>query len=136
MANGSRQIGTGSKQKVPRLLIVDGQQRLTSLYAVLQGKPVVRDDYTPQNIHISFRPRDAAFEVTDAAIRRDPEFIPDISKLWAGEVARNRFVKISSTVCGKAGRLASMKKIIWPSPLTGFTICKTTHLQPWNCPQP
>lgn len=93
LANGSRQIGTESKQKVPRLLIVDGQQRLTSLYAVLQGKPVVRDDYSPQNIHIAFRPRDAVFEVTDAAIKRDPEFIPDISQLWSGEVARNRFVK-------------------------------------------
>ena len=33
-----RQIGTGKKQRVPRLLIVDGQQRLTSLYAVLKGK--------------------------------------------------------------------------------------------------
>ena len=93
LANGSRQIGTESKQKVPRLLIVDGQQRLTSLYAVLQGKPVMREDYSPQNIHIAFRPRDAVFEVTDAAIKRDPEFIPDISELWSGEVARNRFVK-------------------------------------------
>ena len=93
LANGSRQIGIDAKQKVPRLLIVDGQQRLTSLYAVLKGMPVMRDDYTPHNVHIAFRPRDAMFEVTDAAITRDPEFIPEISKLWAGEVPRNRFVK-------------------------------------------
>ena len=33
-------------------------------------------------IKIAFRPRDGKFEVSDAAIRRDPEFIPDISKLW------------------------------------------------------
>ncbi|MEZ4615384.1 MAG: hypothetical protein R2867_07705 [Caldilineaceae bacterium] len=32
--NGHRQIGTERKQKVPRTLIVDGQQRLTSLFAV------------------------------------------------------------------------------------------------------
>ena len=32
-----RQIGTDAKQKVARLLIVDGQQRLTSLFAVLRG---------------------------------------------------------------------------------------------------
>lgn len=31
---GARQIGIGSKQVVPNLLIVDGQQRLTSLFAV------------------------------------------------------------------------------------------------------
>ena len=91
--NGARQIGTDKKQKVPRLLIVDGQQRLTSLYAVLKGKPVVNEDYVPQQIQIAFRPSDARFEVTDAAIKRDPEFIPDISQLWAGSVSRNRFVK-------------------------------------------
>jgi len=93
LGNGHRQIGTDTKQKIPRLLIVDGQQRLTSLYTVLKGKQILRSDYTPQYIQIAFRPKDAKFEVTDAAIRRDPEFIPDISKLWAGEQARNRFVK-------------------------------------------
>ena len=93
LGNGHRQIGTDTKQKIPRLLIVDGQQRLTSLYAVLKGKQILRSDYTPQYIQIAFRPKDAKFEVTDAAIRRDPEFIHDISKLWAGEPSRNRFVK-------------------------------------------
>jgi uncharacterized protein with ParB-like and HNH nuclease domain len=34
--DGSRTIGTDEKQKVARLLIVDGQQRLTSLYAVVR----------------------------------------------------------------------------------------------------
>lgn len=91
--NGARQIGVDAKQKIPRLLIVDGQQRLTSLYAVLKGKPVTNEDYAPSRINIAFRPRDALFEVTDAAIRRDPEFIHDISQLWVGEVTRNRFVK-------------------------------------------
>lgn len=93
LGNGHRQIGTDTKQKIPRLLIVDGQQRLTSLYAVLKGKQILRSDYVPQYIQIAFRPKDAKFEVTDAAIRRDPEFIHDISKLWAGEPTRNRFVK-------------------------------------------
>lgn len=92
--SNTRQIGTGTKQaKVPRLLIVDGQQRLTSLYAVLRGHPILTKDFRKSYIRIAFRPRDARFEVTDAAIERDPEFIPDISKLWAGDVSRNRFVK-------------------------------------------
>jgi len=93
LANGHRQIGTDTKQKVPRLLIVDGQQRLTSLYAVLKGRPVMRADYNAQHIQIAFRPKDSKFEVADAAIRRDPEFIPDISKIWSGDSTRNRFVK-------------------------------------------
>ncbi len=92
--NGNpRQIGIDTKQKVPRLLIVDGQQRLTALYAVLKGRNVIRSDYSEQSIQIAFRPCDSRFEVTDAAIRRDPEFISNISELWSGTHARNRFVK-------------------------------------------
>ncbi len=91
--NGHRQIGTDEKQKVPRLLIVDGQQRLTSLYAVLKGLPVLRDNYKHDRIYIAFRPKDQKFEVADAATVRDPEFIPDISALWSGDIPRNRFVK-------------------------------------------
>jgi len=91
--SGHRQIGTDTKQKVPRLLIVDGQQRLTSLYAVIKGLPVLRENYKSERIYIAFRPRDHKFEVADAAIIRDPEFITDISALWSSETPRNRFVK-------------------------------------------
>lgn len=81
--HGARQIGSGPKQAAARLMIVDGQQRLTSLYSVLTGRPIVRDDYTEARLRIAFRPRTAKFEVTDAAIERDPEFIADISELWS-----------------------------------------------------
>lgn len=83
VGDGHRQIGTNTKQKVPRLLIVDGQQRLTSLYAVMRGVPVVRDDYRQENISIAFSPLSEKFEVTDAAVRKNPEFIPDISHIWS-----------------------------------------------------
>lgn len=91
--DGHRQIGTGPKQKVSRLLIVDGQQRLTSLYAVLKGVSVIRESYRQERISIAFRPASRRFAVADAATRRDPEFITDISQLWSGSVTRNRFVK-------------------------------------------
>ncbi|WP_198168038.1 GmrSD restriction endonuclease domain-containing protein [Herbidospora yilanensis] len=77
---GARQIGTG--KAIPRYLIVDGQQRLTSLYTVMQGKEVLREDYSTTRIRIAFRPADETFAVTDAAVEKDPEFIPDISTLW------------------------------------------------------
>ena len=84
VGNGARQIGKGEKgHAVPKLLIVDGQQRLTSLYAVFRGKEVLDADYKHTKIGIAFRPRDGRFEVTDIAIRRDPEWIPDVSELWA-----------------------------------------------------
>lgn len=80
---GARQVGGGDNDSVPRLLIVDGQQRLTSLYAVLTGTPVITGKFKEKTIRIAFRAKDETFEVTDAAIARDPEFITDITSLWA-----------------------------------------------------
>jgi hypothetical protein len=80
---GARAIGVGDKEEtVPRWLIVDGQQRLTSVFSVFTAHPVVREDYSESRIRIAFRPRDARFEVTDAAIEKDPEFLPDVTPLW------------------------------------------------------
>jgi hypothetical protein len=93
-ANGAKQIGVGGKQHaVPSRLIVDGQQRLTSLYAVFRGKKVLDDDYRERLIEISFRPRDGRFEVADAATRRDPEWIPNISDLWSSGKSSYQMVK-------------------------------------------
>lgn len=81
--NGVKQIGLDNKgHKVPALLIVDGQQRLTSLYSVFRGKHILDENYLECRLEIAFRPRDGRFEVSDAAIKKDPEFIPDISVLW------------------------------------------------------
>ncbi len=79
---GTRQVGGGESEKVAKLLIVDGQQRLTSLFAVLTGKTVLTKSFEEKRIRVAFRPSDETFEVTDAAIERDPEFIPDITALW------------------------------------------------------
>ncbi len=66
-------------------LVIDGQQRLTSLYAVMRGVEVVDKDGAERKITIAFRPRDGRFEVADAAIRNDPEFLPNITELWNGK---------------------------------------------------
>jgi hypothetical protein len=80
---GARAIGVGDKDEaVPRWLIVDGQQRLTSVYSVFTARKVVREDYSESRIRIAFRPRDARFEVTDAAIEKDPDFLADVTPLW------------------------------------------------------
>jgi uncharacterized protein with ParB-like and HNH nuclease domain len=93
-ANGAKQIGVGEKQHaVPSRLIVDGQQRLTSLYAVFRGKKVLDKDYRERSIEIAFRPRDGVFDVADAAIRSDPEWIPNISALWASGKSSYQMVK-------------------------------------------
>jgi hypothetical protein len=79
----TKQIGTEKKQKVPDLLIVDGQQRLTSLFAVVRGIPVLRQNYQPERIEIAFNPLREQFEVADAAVRKDKTYIRDISVLWS-----------------------------------------------------
>lgn len=82
LSDGTRAIGTDSKQKAPRLVIVDGQQRLTSLYAVIKNVAVLRENFESEHIQIAFNPLEEKFEVTDAAIRNDKAFIQDISLLW------------------------------------------------------
>ncbi len=92
--NGTKQIGVGAKaHTVPSRLIVDGQQRLTALYAVFRGKTVLDDDYRERQIEIAFRPRDGKFDVADAAVRRDPEWIANISTLWASGKSSYQLVK-------------------------------------------
>ncbi len=92
LENGHRQIGVDKKQKVPDLLIIDGQQRLTALYSVMKNVPIVRQDYTQQKIMISFRPKDQVFDVTDAAIIKDPECIADISVIWSDDLGLHFFI--------------------------------------------
>ncbi|MBC2834061.1 GmrSD restriction endonuclease domain-containing protein [Paragemmobacter straminiformis] len=91
---GVKQIGVGAKQfKKASRLVVDGQQRLTSLYAVFRGQKVLDANFKERQIEIAFRPRDGKFEVTDAAIRRDVEWIPNISDLWASGKSSYTLVK-------------------------------------------
>lgn len=85
-----RPIGLNLKQTVPTLLIVDGQQRLTSLFAVIKNVPVIRNN-RKEFITVAFRPRDGKFDVTDAAIERDPEWISNISQVWSKDTNLIRF---------------------------------------------
>lgn len=88
---GTRQIGTDAKQLAPTRVIVDGQQRLTSLYAVIRGIPVIRENFSTEKIEIAFNPLEERFEVADAAIRRDKAFIPNISAVWDPKIGLLRF---------------------------------------------
>ncbi len=83
--NGIKSIGTEKKQRAAQLLIVDGQQRLTSLYAVIKGQEVIRENYTKTKIVIAFNPFEEKFEVPDAAIRRDPRYFQNISEVWKAD---------------------------------------------------
>src|SRR3989339_905192 len=76
-------IGTTAREhEDPNLLIIDGQQRLTALYAVFRGVPVKDDHYEDRIITISFNPVTEEFRVSDAATQRNPEFINNITDMF------------------------------------------------------
>ena len=75
-------IGSGAKTKTATAKIVDGQQRLTSLYAVMTGEPVVDDEYRSESIKIAFNPITVRFEVQSAALAKSREWVPDISAVF------------------------------------------------------
>ena len=79
-----RTIGDDQKQVAPSLVIVDGQQRLTSLFAVFTGEEVVRSDFRRERIRIAFNPLNGRFDVASAATNNDRSFIPDITPLLSG----------------------------------------------------
>ena len=105
IVQGHTTIGSDGKQVSPTLVIVDGQQRLTSLYAVIKGVPVTRSNYRTEHIRIAFNPIEEKFEVTSAAIERDRSFIPNISRLWSSET--NLFQVVEEYL----GGLRSMKEV-------------------------
>lgn len=102
---GKHHIGINKKQRTPNLLIVDGQQRLTSLYAVMKGVDVVRKNYEKTPIHIAFNPLDGKFEVSNATIAKDKTFISDISIIWSDN--SNQFKVLNRYI----EQLAEIRKI-------------------------
>lgn len=82
---GSNAIGAMAKQKAPALLIVDGQQRLTSLYAVVRKESVLRDNFEHEFIRIAFNPLDGSFAVPDATTEKQPGYILNISDVFAND---------------------------------------------------
>lgn len=74
---------SNGKQSVPDYLVIDGQQRLTSLYAVFRNKVVIDKEYKERDIRISFCPSTGEFKVRDAATAGSPEWIGDIGETVA-----------------------------------------------------
>lgn len=81
---GARALGTERPSLRAMTLVIDGQQRLTALSAVMRGVEAISKDGRKRSITIAFRPRDGRFEVADAAICKDPEFLPNVTELWNG----------------------------------------------------
>ena len=76
-----------------KLVLIDGQQRVTAMMAALAGRPVTNKRYLPTRIRIAFHPLDERFEVYNSAIAKNAEWIPDISRLFGPDGDLFKLVK-------------------------------------------
>lgn len=79
----TKTIGLGEKQfKRPDDLVIDGQQRLTSLLAAIRGVEVLDKNFKYRRIKISFEPLTKEFQVWTKAFERSYQYIADISDVF------------------------------------------------------
>lgn len=114
---GLKGIGTNGKDETPSLAIVDGQQRLTSLFAVITGAEVIRADYSRERIRIAFDPLAERFEVANAATAQDHAFISDVAEVWKPganvfKVANNYLAQLSAVRTLNADEIARIQTAI------------------------
>lgn len=115
--NPTVKLKDGSLSAGKRILI-DGQQRISSLMAALLGKQVITKNYDNIHIRISFHPEDKKFEVHNPAIAKDNAWIEDISILFKPDASLLRVIDEYTTRNPKADReeigntLEEIKKIL------------------------
>lgn len=81
--SSTKSIGVGEKQfKRPDDLVIDGQQRLTSLLAAITGTKVLDKNFKEKRIKISFDPLAKDFQVWSQAFERSHQYIADIADVF------------------------------------------------------
>jgi hypothetical protein len=80
-----------------KMILIDGQQRVTALTAAIIGRLVINKDYRKVRISIAFNPLEERFEVSNPAISRDSTWISDIAPIVSGQItligAFNQYLK-------------------------------------------
>lgn len=83
-------IGKNEKiYKRPNDLVIDGQQRLTALLAAMYGVTIMDKNYKEKAIRISFNPLTREFAVWTPAFEKNPEWISEISQVFAADEEHN-----------------------------------------------
>lgn len=86
MEGKSQRIGTNKKvYEVPKSLVIDGQQRLTALLAVMYGVEVRDKSYKTRSIRLAYDPIKRIFKNADAATDRDARFISSIAEAFSAD---------------------------------------------------
>ena len=91
---GAGAIGVDKKQQSSTHRIVDGQQRITSLYVAVTGQPVINSNYQKERRRISFNPFTERFEVATPAFDKSSEWVPDVADVFKSSLdAADAFVE-------------------------------------------
>lgn len=80
--NPNVRLKDGSTSNGKRILI-DGQQRVTALMTAILGKEVFDSNYRRRRITIAFNPTLRKFEVLNSIIKKDSQWISDISEIFS-----------------------------------------------------
>ncbi|WP_454728192.1 GmrSD restriction endonuclease domain-containing protein [Cellulosimicrobium protaetiae] len=92
-ANGETRAISGLGEVDAAHQIVDGQQRLTSLYAAMKGLKVRDEAYQEKSITISFNPFAEKFDVRTPVLARSVSWVEDISTVFESPIkARRAFI--------------------------------------------
>ena len=71
----------------PNRLVIDGQQRLTSLYTVFTGKKVLDKNYNERQPKIAFNPLTEEIEILNSSREKSPEWINNITEIINGRIS-------------------------------------------------
>lgn len=82
-------IGNSGRDYPMERLVIDGQQRLTSLLAALYGRSVKDENFNERGIRIAFNPLLREFQVWSQAYERAAEWISEVSQIFKAADAGN-----------------------------------------------
>lgn len=77
----------GGQSATHQQILIDGQQRVTALRAAVAGLTVLTKRYQQRRIVIAFNPVTEQFATATPVIRKDPQWIPDISDVFSSAAA-------------------------------------------------
>lgn len=109
--DNAKAIGVSDKAiNKPKDLLIDGQQRITSLLSAIYGIQIIDVKYRKRAIRISFNPLTRTFEVWSAAYANDQNWISDISTAFKAD-EEHSLSKFRRQVCNAIDESRTKKGI-------------------------
>ena len=76
-----------------KMILIDGQQRVTALTAAIIGQQVINKEYRKVRISIAFNPLEERFEVSNPAITKNAAWISDVATIVSGQTRRTKAIQ-------------------------------------------